>query len=429
MPFLTLDLPAMLTGTLAAVLCGLVGNFLVLRKQALLGDAIAHAVLPGLVTGFLLTGSRATLPMIVGAAAAGVIAAGLIELVRRAARLESGAAMGVVFASMFALGVLLIEQAGARGVDLDPDCVLTGQLERVFWLPPAGVELFSRAGLEHLPRELLTLAAATALATALIALFYKELRLVCFDPALATSLGIPAGRFGMGIVLVVALAVVVSFEAVGSILVVAMLVTPAAIARLLTDRFRTQLLLSALVAAAAGILGYLLAARAPSLIDVRSVSAAGMIALVGGVILAAAVILSPTQGLLARARRARTLRSTIAREDLLAMLYRLEETSTQAAITALDPRALAHAVARGEVTLAATRPALSPKGRQRAQELVRAHRLWESFLVSKAGLRPDHVHDRAMELEHLTELNTAVESTEPIAQDPHGKPIPPPPHA
>src|SRR4051812_22117411 len=134
--FLQIDLPALTAAVLACISCALVGNFLVLRRQSLLGDAISHAILPGIVAGFLVTGSRAGLPVILGALAAAVVAGVLIEAVRRLGRLDSGAAMGVVFTVMFAGGVVLIEQGAARAVDLDADCVLYGQLEAILWLAP-----------------------------------------------------------------------------------------------------------------------------------------------------------------------------------------------------------------------------------------------------------------------------------------------------
>ena len=111
--FLAIDLPAILVAVLSATSCGLLGNFLILRRQALIGDAISHVALPGIVAGFLIAGTIATLPLMLGAMAAAVIAAGLIEIIRRAGRLESGAAMGVVFTSMFAIGIVLLEQTGA----------------------------------------------------------------------------------------------------------------------------------------------------------------------------------------------------------------------------------------------------------------------------------------------------------------------------
>lgn len=304
--FLQLDFAALTTATLAAICCGLLGNFLVLRRQSLMGDAISHAVLPGIVVAFVLAGSRGPVPMILGATAASVTAALLIELVRRLGRIEAGASMGVVFTVMFAGGVLLLEQAAARSVDLDADCVLYGQLEDILWFAGTGWEaLLDPAALATLPRELLTLAGLLLLCLLLLALFWKEIRITTFDPGLASSLGIPAGLFHYGLMLMVALAAVASFEAVGSILVIAMLICPAATARLLTDRYGTQLALSGLFGASAAIVGYVAAGFLPGWFGADwALNAAGTIATVAGLQLAAAVVLGPRYGIVGRLRRA-----------------------------------------------------------------------------------------------------------------------------
>ncbi|UEM03226.1 metal ABC transporter permease [Skermanella rosea] len=304
--FLQIDLPAMTAAVLACVSCALVGNFLVLRRQSLLGDAISHAILPGIVGGFLLTGSRFGLGVIGGALAAAVVAGVLIESVRRLGRLDAGAAMGVVFTVMFAGGVVLIEQGAARAVDLDADCVLYGQLEGILWLAPQGwADLADPAVWADLPRQVVTLALVTALCVACVVAFRKELALTSFDPALATTLGIPAGLFHYGVVVLVAVAAIASFEAVGSILVVAMLICPAATARLLTDRLPVQLWLSVAIGGLTGAGGYLLGAFGPSLLaggPADALNAAGMIATLAGVLLAAAILFAPRHGVLARNR-------------------------------------------------------------------------------------------------------------------------------
>lgn len=299
--FLQIDLPALLTAVLACTLCAGLGNFLVLRRQALLGDAISHSVLPGIVVGFLVAGSRATLPMLAGAAGAAAVAAVLIEAVRRQGRVEVGASMGVVFTIMFALGVVLLEQASARSVDLDADCVLYGQLEDILWLAPTGwSSLLDPAALADLPRELTTLAGLNLVTGLLAAAFHKELKITSFDPALATTLGIPAGLFHYGLVLFLALAAVASFEAVGSILVVAMLVCPPAAARMLTDRYGRQMGLSILFGALSGTAGYLAAAPMPLWLGFeQSLSASGAIAVVAGLVLVSAILLGPRHGVLA----------------------------------------------------------------------------------------------------------------------------------
>ena len=167
--FLSIDLPAMLAATLAAVACALLGNFLVLRRQSLMGDAISHAVLPGIVAGFLIAGTRSTLPVFLGAGASALITVMMIGALRRVARVEAGAAMGVSFSILFALGVLLIEQAAARHVDLDADCVLYGQLEYISWTPPESWSgLLTPDALAGLPRQVVVLLGAVLVVVAFV---------------------------------------------------------------------------------------------------------------------------------------------------------------------------------------------------------------------------------------------------------------------
>ncbi len=303
--FLTIDLPAMLVAVFAATSCGLLGNFLVLRRQALIGDAISHVVLPGIVAGFLVAGTISTLPLMLGAMAAAILAAGLIELFQRAGRLDSGAAMGVVFTTMFAGGIVLLEQSGAANVHLDAEHALYGNLESTLWL---GVtdwsDLTSIVALAELPRTLVTLAAVTAFVVVLVVLFFKELQVTTFDAGLAASLGLPVRVISVSLIVVVAVAAVAAFEAVGSILVIAMFICPAATARLLTDNLARQLWISAAVAAVAGIGGYLAAAFGPVLLGgTNSLSAAGMIAVAAGALQTLAILFAPRYGVVSQSRQ------------------------------------------------------------------------------------------------------------------------------
>jgi len=248
--------------------------------------------LPGIVLAFMIAGARATAPMFAGAAAAAFVTVLLIGLVKRYARLESGAAMGVVFSIMFAAGVVLIEQGGARNVDLDADCVLYGQLEHILWLTPNSLaSLGDPAVWLDMPRQVTTLAAVLALSAVAVVLFWKELKIASFDPQLATSLGFSAGRIDTGLMFLVGVVAVAAFEAVGSILVIAMFICPAAAARVLTERLAQQVWLSLLFAAVAAIGGYVLAAFGPGWLGSDgSLVASGMISVVSGMILGAAAL-------------------------------------------------------------------------------------------------------------------------------------------
>lgn len=427
---LALDLFPLAAATLAAATCGLLGNFLLLRRMSLMGDAISHSVLPGLVVAFLVTGTRSPLAMFAGAAIAGLATVLLIEAIRRHGRVEPGAAMGVVFSLFFALGVLLIERASARQVDLDPDCVLHGQLETLVWYgaPKEWSEILAWDTLAAAPATLWTLVGVGMASALFVAILFKELRLAAFDPALATAQGFSAGLLHAMLMGFVAAATVASFEAVGSILVVAMLVCPAATARMLTDRLSSQVWMSVAIAIASAWLGYLAATAVPAAFGLDSVNAAGSIAVVSGLLLAVAAMAGPEHGVVVRVLRRRRFARSIACEDLLAALYRAreagrDEVDLAAASALLAPAratdAIRRAEQRGWIARRADRLTLTDAGIVESASLVRRHRLWETYLVEEAGLAPDHVHDTAEKLEHAP-----IDIDLDAATDPQGKRIP-----
>lgn len=293
--FVPLSLPPLLIGICAAIACALPGNFLVLRRQALIGDAISHVVLPGIVVAFLATGMIAAWPMMLGAAGAAVVAVVMIELIRRLGRIEPGAAMGVVFTSMFAAGVLLLEQSDTSTVHLDVKHALYGNLESLIWLDATGWgSLLDLEALQGLPVELPRMA-VTLLAVALfILVFWRPLKLSTFDEGFAQTLGIRTGVLGLALVITAAVAAVAAFDAVGSIIVIAMFICPPAAARLMTNRLEHQVAWSVVFAIASAVMGYVLAGYGPLWLGGRdAVSAAGMIATVSGVILAFAARFGP----------------------------------------------------------------------------------------------------------------------------------------
>ena len=297
--FLQIDLPAMVVGTLAALVCSLIGNFLVLTRQSMLGDAIGHVMLPGVVIAFVIAGTPATLPMLLGVAGAALATALLVEFLRRVAGVEPSAALGSVFTGFFALGVVLLEQTGIARTTFDVHHILYGNVEGAIW--PAATSassLLDPEALSSLPPQIGRLAFGVVAVAAAITICFKELRLVSFDPTFAATLGLPPRIVGALITLLAALAAVVSLEAVGVILVVAMMVCPAATARMLTDDLRTQILISAAVAIASGILGYLLAAFVPSALGFDlSLGAAATIAVVAGLFQLAAMLAGPKRGI------------------------------------------------------------------------------------------------------------------------------------
>lgn len=432
MTWSSLDTWIVVAGALSAVSCALLGCFLLVRRLSMMGDAISHSVLPGLAVAFLLTGSRDSLPMLAGAVVVGLLTALLTQFLHRGGRVEESAAMGVVFTSLFALGLVLIVRA-ADSVDLDPGCVLYGAIE----LSP--LDTVSVAGVP-VPRAVVVGAGVLLVNLLVLGLLFKEFRLAAFDPALATTLGFPAWLLHHLLMILVAVTTVASFETVGSILVIAMLVVPAAAAHLLTDRLRPMLAWAAALALVCAAGGHLAAITVPAWFGFRDTSTAGMMAVVAGFLFLLAWLLAPRHGLLVRAWHQRQLAVERTAEDVLGSLYRNEEiTGPEASLT---PSALAgfagvraglvraacrQLAGRGWIKAAGGGWRLAGSGRAQAVDLIRSHRLWESYLADRAAVRPDHVHTTSEQLEHVTgpALREALaRETQHARRDPHGHVIP-----
>ncbi|MGA0368987.1 MAG: metal ABC transporter permease [Kiritimatiellia bacterium] len=279
-------------GICCAVACALPGCFLVLRKMSMMGDAISHAVLPGLALAFLLTGSRASFPMFLGAAVVGLLTALFTQWVSQFGNVDRGAAMGIVFTILFALGLVLIVQAADK-VDLDAGCVLMGNIE-------ISAEDMIRIGNQDLSRPFVVLGSVMILNLLIILVLFKEFRIAAFDPELATTTGFHAGFMHYLLMMMVAVTTVASFEAVGSIIVIAMLVVPASCAWMMTDRLGLMLFLSAVIAALSAVLGHVAAITVPPLVGFPGVSAStsGMMATVSGLLFLLIWIFEPRRGLI-----------------------------------------------------------------------------------------------------------------------------------
>ncbi|MFF2091811.1 metal ABC transporter permease [Paenibacillus sp. NPDC058174] len=285
----------LLTGSLVASCCGILGAFLVLRKMAMIGDAISHSVMPGIVIAFLLSGSRDSMLMLFAAMVCGLLAVFLIQTFQQSG-IQSDASIGVVFTALFALGVLLVSLF-ARQVHLDQDAILYGEIAYVHW------NVWEVNGVNLGPKAVWLLGVTFVVIVAVIGLFYKQFKLCAFDPALAAACGIPVALFHYLLMGLVSMATVSSFESVGAILVVGLLIIPAATAYLLTDRLGRMIVLSALVGIASTFLGYGAAV-------VLDASIAGCIVCAAGLLFIAAFLFSPSHGYIAKKLRMRKLIET-----------------------------------------------------------------------------------------------------------------------
>ena len=292
------DLTIILTAGLVATAAGLLGPFLVLRRVALMSDAVSHAVLPGIVAVWLVAQTRAPLPVIAGAAVFAVLCVIAIDALKATNLVKSDAAIGLVFPALFSLGVLGVTRY-ASGVHLDLDSTIYGEIAFAPFntLQLAGVEV---------ARSVVLLGAVALGNLALIVVLWKEYKATTFDPEFSRTIGIAPALLSRLLLVAVAVTAVTAFESVGAILVVTLLIVPAATAYLLTNRLWLMIVVSVAIGWACAIGGHTAALAVDA-------SIAGAMGLVAAVCFAVALIASPQFGLLARALQRRSRRRSMAR--------------------------------------------------------------------------------------------------------------------
>ena len=368
----------------ASVACGILGPQLVLRRRAMLGDAISHGVLPGLVLGFVISGSRDLFPMMVGALIAALLVSFLAEWLRDRAGLDEGAALGVVFTSLFAIGIILVE-IFARDVDLDPGCVLHGMVELA---PLDQVELFGSS----VPRSLVPVLLALILNLVVTLLLWKEWKICAFDPTLARATGLPVQTLEQGLLALVALTAVACFEAVGSVLVIAMLAVPATIAHLLCNRMGSMVIVSTLAGFLSAFIGTISAEQ-------LNTNVPGMMATSSGFLLMGAVLLAPGRGVIPRSVRRLRWNLRVAMEDLLVDAQLCAEKCRPAPSSKFFSfRGLATSLLQIRGFMRAGKP--RGDGRRIARALLEKRGLWRRFAAERLGLAPDHLDGPAHRIEH-----------------------------
>ncbi|HAV64336.1 MAG TPA: ABC transporter [Verrucomicrobiales bacterium] len=415
-------LRAVLLGSgLLGISCGLLGSFIVVRKMSLMGDALSHAVLPGVALGFLWNLTKDPLAIFVGATLAGLLGTLTVHAITHTTRLKEDTALGLVLASFFAVGICLVKM-----------------IERLPTGAKSGIDKFlfgQAAALNSQDLQLMTV--VTLLAVVLISVFYKELLVCSFDPGFARAAGLPTRMLHHGLMLLLAFAVVIALQAVGVVLVSAMLITPAAAAYLLTDRMHRMLFLAATFGVAAGILGAFMSFLGNNL------PTGPFMVLAASMVFAGAFLFGPRHGTLARWWRQRSRSRRVERENTLKALFHvlegrgfvgegitLQELASRRHETLEESRERLHALCRnGLATFDEPGEAiyLTPEGWQRARAIVRNHRLWELYLTNQVNFAADHVHDEAEEIEHVLgeEVVRQLErGLDYATRDPHGKVIP-----
>lgn len=418
--FLSFRDPALQLGMLGATLlgfsCGLLGCYIVLRRLSLMGDTLGHSILPGVVLAFIVSGGQKSPAILLGGALiAGLAASVLVWFLTRYTPLKEDAAMGIALSSFFAVGVagLTMLQKSGPGTQSGLDKFLFGQAAALG------------------PQDVVFLGLAATAAAALVWLMYKELLVSCFDAQFANSIGIPVDRVQLLLMGLVTLAIVSAVQAVGVVLVSAMLVIPASTALLWTDRLPRMLLLSSALGILSGWSGLFL-----SFVG-RNLPTGPCMVLAATVYFALTWLFAPRYGQLGKWLRHRRRSRKTALENDLKSVYLLLERSPHggaaewAAFQRLDQAEARARLVRlqksGWLGVPLDPLALTDSGVAEAHRLVRNHRLWELYLTHEAQIAVDHVHRDAEDMEHLLTPEQVLQLESRLGQpefDPHGQPIP-----
>ena len=412
---------ALIGSILLGINCGLLGGFLVVRKMALVGDSLSHAVLPGVAMGFLWNMNKDPVAIFIGATIAGLLGAVAVNLIKETTLLKEDTALGLVLAAFFAVGLVLltmIQQLGTAN--------------------KSGIDkyLFGQAAAISL-KDVKLMSMVTGLSLFSILVFYKGFLVTSFDAGFARATGISVQVFHYALMLLLAFSVVISLQAVGVVLVSAMLITPAAAAYMLTDRMHRLLMLAALFGVFAGACGAFFSFLRPNL------PTGPFMVLGASAVFGAAFLFGPKHGVVVRWWMHRSRSQRTKRENTLKSIYHvlegrdfhgegvtLEELAQRRRETIEEARQQAEKLrAHGLATLNEHGQTiyLTPEGMQRALSIVRNHRLWELYLTNAAQIAVDHVHEDAEKIEHVLGEDVVRELERRLdfaRKDPHGRMIP-----
>lgn len=414
---------ALLGSVFLGISCGLLGSFIVVRKLSLFGDTLSHAVLPGVAIGYLMAGEKDPFAIFVGATLAGVLGTVMVNLIKKTTHIKEDSSLGMVLAGFYGVGIVLMNriQKLPTGTQSGIDKFLFGQAAALS------------------PTEVWMIAGVAVAAVLMVLLFYRQFLLGSFDIGFARAMGLPAGVFHYLLMMLLAFTVVVSLQAVGAVLVSAMLVIPAASAYLLTDRMHRMLILASAFGIFSGVLGAFFSFLGNSL------PTGPLMVLAASSVFTLSFLFSPKHGLVSRWRKRRSSEVRIRNENTLKAVYqvresygfagegvkisdlalRMHEGEEEVSRRLRDLRTLG--VCDLKVIEGTSFAFLNPEGWLRACAVVRNHRLWELYLTNQAEYEPDHVHDDAEIIEHVLGEET-VRRLERLldypAEDPHGKLIP-----
>jgi len=394
----------LLGASLLGLTAGVIGTFTVLRRRALVGDALAHAALPGICTAYLVVGDKSLIAFLIGALVFGILGVLCISFIRSHTRIKEDAAIGIVLSSFFGFGIVL-----SRIIQNHP----TGNR--------AGLDtfIFGKAA-AMLRQDVLIIAIIAVVVLAAVFLLFKELSSLCFDRDFAATQGWPVFALDVLLMGLICVCTVIGLPAVGVVLMAALLIIPAAAARFWTERLSIMLVIAGSIGMASGAIGTALSAlhfeyTIESRIVHMAVPTGPAVVLVATTCFLLSMLLAPQRGIIADLWRRYRFSTRIAAHHVLRALYEIGEVggdfSNPVSFDALlRLRSWSAAALQRELDRAASRTliravpggfALTDSGLAEAVRLVRIHRLWETYLVSEASIAPDHVDRDADEIEHV----------------------------
>jgi ABC-type Mn2+/Zn2+ transport system permease subunit/Mn-dependent DtxR family transcriptional regulator len=402
---------ALSASAMVGMMCGMLGCFIVLRNMALIGDALSHAVLPGVVVAFMLVGFS-TVGFFIGSVAAGLLSAAAMTWIQQHVQTKNDAAIGIVFTAMFSAGVMGISWIShQQGVHLDLKDFLFGNV----------------LGVSNSDLYLTTFVSCFVLIS--IITFYRYLFISTFQPIVARTMGISVQSIHYFLMLLLSFSVVASLQTVGVILVVAMLITPASTALLLSNRLNKVLITAGILGFFAAIIGFIAAV-------VFETTPGPAMVMISTLMYVIAMLFAPKKGLISRFFQKRSLENKIRLEDTLKRAWKLQEKDVfnfenlaeQVSFPATDLKIVLSKMMRNQLIINENHQLkLTNTGIAAAIRLVRAHRLWETYLARELGLTQEQIHEDAEKYEHLLsdELLDEVDAHLDFPEaDPHGSPIP-----
>lgn len=384
-----------LLGTmLLGITSGVVGSFTLLRKQSLIGDAMAHSALPGVCIAYLLYGSKSLIWFLIGAVVAGLISSFIIQVIINHSRIKEDSALGIIISVFFGFGIVLLTyiQHNGAGNQSGLDDFIFGQAAS---LVGADVQLIMMIAL---------------LLLAITAIFYKEFKLLTFDPQFAKGIGIPAAFFNGLLLLLIVCSVVIGLQTVGVVLMAAMLITPAISARYWTEKLSSMIIIAGFIGGVSGVMGTLLSTI------MEGMATGPLIIVAASIMFIISLVFSPKRGLLAKAFKLLSLRKRTAVEQIFFSIYDVAEGGNLGDITedeilikrkvssSLFQYAISVLEKREYISRAKTgKWMLTDKGIEAGFELVLQQRLYEMYLMHEMEFA--HLELKTREDLHLASIS------------------------